>query len=87
MGIGFVATIVGVILAGPANWKYAYLYPYSHQMLAIRTMLHDSKNKPSGGGTPTLAVDIFTNEIFVSMIVAVAVFIIGYFIVLKKSVK
>jgi hypothetical protein len=87
MGIGFVATIAGVIIAGPAKWQYAYLFPYSHQMIAIQTMLKDSHEKPKGGGVPSFAVDIFTKEIFVSMAVSVVVFIIGYFIVLKKSVK
>ena len=32
-------------------------------------------------------IDLFTKDIFVSLAVAVVVFVAGYFIVLKKSVK
>ncbi|MFI5138845.1 MAG: ABC transporter permease [Sphingobacteriales bacterium] len=86
MGIGFICTITGAILAGN-GWKYAYLFPYSHPMLAIKTMQEGVKNKPGPGGLPQITIDLFTKEIGVSLIVAVAIFTIGYFIVLKKSVK
>ena len=83
MGIGFVCTIAGVILAG-TGWKYAFWFPYSHPMLAISTLVKGSKgSSPS----PQINIDIFTKEIFVSVAIAVIVFIAGYFIVLKKSVK
>jgi lantibiotic transport system permease protein len=81
MGIGFVATIAGVI-AATAKWDYAYLFPYSHAMLVLELM-----PGKRGGGALGITVDLFTKEIFVSFIVAAAVFIGGYFIVLKKSVK
>jgi hypothetical protein len=84
MGIGFIATIVGVIFAN-VDWKYAYLYPYSHPMLTIKGLLKNQMN--IGGNMPQLTVDIFTKDIYVSLSVAVVVFILGYFIVLKKSVK
>ena len=84
MGIGFTATIAGVILAN-VDWKYAYLFPYCHPMLTIKGLLKNRMN--TGGGMPDISVDIFTKDIFVSLAVATAVFILGYFIVLKKSVK
>ncbi len=84
MGIGFTATIAGVILAN-ADWKYAYLFPYAHPMLTIKSLL---KNKMGNGpGIPQITVDLFTKDILVSLGVAVVVFILGYFIVLRKSVK
>ena len=84
MGIGFIATIAGVIFVN-VDWKYAYLYPYSHPMLTIKGLVKNRMN--TVGDMPQLTVDIFTKDIFVSLGVAVAVFILGYFIVLKKSVK
>jgi len=87
MGIGFVATITGVILAGN-SWKYAYLFPYSHPMLAIQAIENGAHQKsPGPGGMPQITIDIFTREIFISLAIALLVFIAGYFIVLKKSVK
>jgi hypothetical protein len=84
MGIGFAATIAGVIMVGK-DWQYAYLYPYSHALLTVKSI------HPRGGGpgpaTLDLNIDLFTKDIFVSFAVAVSVFILGYFIVLKKSVK
>lgn len=84
MGIGFAATIAGVIFAN-VGWQYAYLFPYSHPMLTIKSLLQDKMN--NGPGMPQITVELFTKDIFVSLAVAVAVFILGYFIVLKKSVK
>jgi len=86
MGIGFVCTITGVILAGN-GWTYAYLFPYSHPMLAIKAMEEGLKNNRSQSATPQITIDLFTQEIWVSLAVAVVIFIAGYFIVLKKSVK
>lgn len=80
MGIGFVGTIVGVI-ATTTKWQFAYLFPYSHPLLAIMSIsLSVKKNAP-------IDVNIFNKEILVSLIVAVVVFIAGYFIVERKSVK
>jgi len=86
MGIGFICTITGVILAGN-SWKYAYWFPYSHPMLAIQSLMAGSHSKPGPGGMPVIDIDIFSKEIFVSLGIAVVIFIAGYFIVLKKSVK
>jgi hypothetical protein len=84
MGIGFAATIIGIILA-QAGWQYAYLFPYSHAMLTIKSTLPNNLGKDAG--MPHITVDLFTKEIVVSLIVSVAVFIAGYFILLKRSVK
>jgi hypothetical protein len=84
MGIGFTATIAGVIMAS-AGWKYAYLFPYSHPMLTIKSILPDPRGNSTG--MPQITVELFTKDIFVSLGVAVVVFILGYFIVLNKSVK
>jgi hypothetical protein len=84
MGIGFIATIAGVIFAN-VNWQYAYLFPYCHPMLTIKSLVNNRMS--DGPGMPQITVDIFTKDIFVSLGVAVVVFILGYFIVLKKSVK
>lgn len=78
MGIGFVLTIIGIITS-VASWKYAYLIPYSSPSAV--TSFKGVKNPMEGGFT------IFTEEIWVSLSYAVALFIIGYFIVAKKSIK
>lgn len=73
MGIGFVGVIAGII-AATKSWKFAYLIPYSHPALAL-----GAKGKP---------VDtIWTQEIYSSLIYALVLFILGYFIVSKKSIK
>ncbi|MCX2494679.1 ABC transporter permease [Pedobacter sp. PF22-3] len=79
MGIGFVGTIMGIIAAN-VGWKYAYLIPYSLPTLASRI----TKVKK---GTDPLAFPVFTQEIWTSLIYASVLFIIGYFIVTKKSIK
>jgi hypothetical protein len=81
MGIGFVCTITGVILA-QNHWEYCYLFPYSHPMEAISTMIHGGESMQKG-----LQIDIFTKDVFVSLIISVVVFVAGYFIVLRRSVK
>jgi hypothetical protein len=88
MGIGFICTITGSVLASN-NWEYAYLFPYSHPMMAMRAL---SQGQGKGGNHPSpinphITIDMFTKDTGVSLIIAAVVFIIGYFIVLKKSVK
>jgi hypothetical protein len=82
MGIGFVLTIAGVITA-TADWTYAYLFPYAHPMMALKTTLPHSKGK----GSTQMVINIFTSDVYVSLVVSVAVFIAGYYIVQRKSVK
>ncbi|RZL38550.1 MAG: ABC transporter permease [Pedobacter sp.] len=78
MGIGFVGIIMGIITAN-VGWKYAYLIPYSDPTLALRiTKAKDAKLE---------SFPIFTQEIWVSLAYAAALFIIGYFILSKKNIK
>ncbi|WP_214653052.1 ABC transporter permease [Mucilaginibacter segetis] len=81
MGVGFVATIVGVIAASK-NWEYSYAFPYSHPMVALSSMIHKQK-----GPAKDLVIDVFTKDVFVSLGISAVVFVIGYFIVQKRSVK
>jgi hypothetical protein len=74
MGIGFVGLIIGII-ASTNGWKYAYLIPYSGPNLAL------SLTKFKSNST------IFTQEIYSSLIYAALFFVLGYFIVSKKSIK
>jgi hypothetical protein len=85
MGIGFICIITAGILVGN-HWQYAYLFPYSHPLLALSS-LPQRKGHPDNTGMPAITVDLFTKEIFVSLAVAAVIFTVGYFIVLKKSVK
>jgi len=80
MGVGFIATIAGLIFAGK-QWKYAYLIPYSHPALTITGLLR-AKATVKG-----VEIELFTKEICVSVIVAIVFFIGGYFIVQRRSVK
>lgn len=83
MGIGFVCFIAGVISVG-VNWDYAYIIPYAHPMLALKSMMGVHKR----GTPPTqIVIDIFTHDVFVSLAVFAVVFVAGFFIVQKKSVK
>jgi hypothetical protein len=86
MGIGFIAIVTGDILAGN-SWQYAYLFPYSHPMLTVKTVEEGSHHSQGAGGMPLITIDLFTKEIFVSLAFALLVFVVGYFIVLRKSVK
>jgi len=80
MGIGFVGTIMGII-TGNLGWKYAYLIPYSHPSLVLSSS-SAAKNLSNPAG-----IEIFNQEIYTSLIYAVVLFAIGYFIVTKKSIK
>ncbi|UKT63858.1 ABC transporter permease [Pedobacter mucosus] len=79
MGIGFIGTIMGIITAS-VGWKYAYLIPYSLPTLAMKI------TKVKKGGNP-LDFQIFTQEIWTSLAYALVLFVIGYFIVIRKSIK
>lgn len=78
MGIGFVGTIAGIITAN-VGWKHAYLIPYSDPTLALRvTRVKGAKLED---------FPIFSQEIWVSLICAAALFFIGYFILSKRNIK
>jgi hypothetical protein len=79
MGIGFVGTITGIILVTAAKWDYAYMIPYSQPLLSVI-----GTGKKIKGQT---GFDLFTNEVLFSLGIALVVYIIGYFIVERKSVK
>ena len=79
MGIGFVGTIMGIITAN-VGWKYAYLIPYCLPTLSLRI------TKVKKGANP-LDFPVFTQEIWTSLIYALILFIVGYFIVSRKSIK
>lgn len=74
MGIGFVGVIIGIIAASK-GWEYAYFIPYSQPTLALSFR--------KSGADPLL----FTQEIYSSLVFAAILFILGYFIVAKKSIK
>jgi len=86
MGVGFVCTIASLIAVG-AGWQYAYLVPYAHPALALNGLGKNTKIIHTKGGMPQFALDMFTNEVYVSLVVAIVIFILGFFIVQKKSVK
>jgi hypothetical protein len=78
MGIGFVGIIAGIITAN-VGWQYAYLIPYSDPTLALKVT--------RAKGAKLEDFPIFSQEIWVSVIFAVAMFILGYFILLKRNIK
>ncbi|MFD2284753.1 ABC transporter permease [Pedobacter petrophilus] len=80
MGIGFIGTIMGII-TGNVGWKYAYLIPYSHPSLVLNS------SKAVKKLTNLSDFPIFTQEIYTSLVYAAVLFILGYFIVIKKSIK
>ncbi len=57
MGIGFVATVSGIIMAN-VGWKYAYMFPYAHPMLTVRS-LNPGNTGGEGMAMPQLTVDLF----------------------------
>lgn len=79
MGIGLMCVITGIILIG-AKVKNNFLFPYSHPLLAINTM-------KMNGQSAAINVNIFSKEIYVSIIVSIVFFILGYIIVSKKSIE
>jgi hypothetical protein len=81
MGVGFILTIVGVTAASK-EWEYAYAFPYAHPMVALTTMFKNKK-----GPAHDIVIDVFTKDVFVAVAVSAVVFVVGYFIVQRKSVK
>jgi len=80
LGVGFIGTIAGILLVS-SGWAYSYLLPYAHPMLALFGIIK-SKMK-----VINYDVNFFTKEIGVSVTVAVAVYLCGFFIVQRKSIK
>src|SRR6202000_579558 len=72
MGIGFIATITGVVAVNQ-QWSYNYLLPYSHPLLAMQSLA--GPHRPSIMGIPVLPdVAVFTQEVWVSLTIAGFVF-------------
>ena len=82
MGIGFVLTVFGIITAN-LGWKYAFTIPYTHPMLALQSMMKQVLNNTN----EQMEFDLLSQEIYVSLIVAAITFIIGYFVINKRSVR
>ena len=82
MGLGFVLFVTGVI-AVQKGWEYAYTIPYAHPLLAYQSMFPRKPNAP-----PTqIMVDVFTQDVYISLAVSAVVFVAGFYIVQKRSVK
>jgi hypothetical protein len=79
MGLGFIGVITGVILV-VANWKYAKFFTYSQPMIALGTGKKSNK---------LMSADftILTPEVITSLITAAVLFVVGYYIISKKTIK
>ncbi|MEE1946147.1 ABC transporter permease [Pedobacter sp. KR3-3] len=77
-GIGFLLMIMGLITSG-VKWRYADFFPYAYPNLTAQSIMQ------SKGGIDKIA--IFDQAIYNSLICGVAVFIIGYFMVARKTIK
>lgn len=79
MGIGFVLTVTGIIVAN-VGWKYAHYVPYS----APSFVISDSFKKV---GTLEPTLPILSNYNLVSLGVAAVAFVFGYYILSKRNIK
>lgn len=80
MGIGFLLTVFGIICVN-LGWKYAYTIPYTHPMIALKSMMGQANPQNS------MAFEMYTKEVYISLAVALLTFIAGYYVISKKSVK
>ena len=77
-GIGFLLTIMGIITAG-VKWKYVDYLPYAYPNLTV------TKIMATKGDINKMIV--FDQGVYNSLICGAVVFVIGYFIVAKKTIK
>ncbi|HTM99622.1 MAG TPA: ABC transporter permease [Pedobacter sp.] len=77
-GIGFLMTIMGIITVG-VKWKYVDYLPYAYPNLTV--------NKIMNAGADVTKMVVFDQGIYNSLICGAVVFVIGYFIVAKKTIK
>lgn len=77
-GIGFLLTIMGIITAS-VGWKYVEYLPYAFPNLTVTNIMQTKGNFNK--------MIIFDQAIYNSLICGVVVFIIGYFLVAKKTIK
>ncbi len=79
MGLGFAATIIAIIWCN-TKIKYSYLFPYASPQLSLHNALTYVK------GLPVLYINLLSPDMITSLVCAVGFFILGYFIILKRSV-
>ena len=77
-GIGFLLTIMGIITAN-VGWKYVDYLPYAFPNLTVTNILHTKGDFNK--------MVIFDTAICNSIICGIIVFIIGYFLIAKKTIK
>ncbi|MES2417911.1 MAG: ABC transporter permease [Bacteroidota bacterium] len=77
-GIGFLLTIMGIITAN-VNWKYVDYLPYAYPNLTVTNIMHTK------GDFNKMVV--FDQGIYNSLICGAIVFVIGYFLISKKTIK
>ncbi|WP_345948775.1 ABC transporter permease [Mucilaginibacter sp. PAMB04274] len=79
MGIGFIGAIMGIILVATVHWEYAYTIPYSQPLQSIM-----GRSKTLNGQAQ---FELLTKEVQLSLITAAVIFVAGYFVVKRKSIK
>jgi hypothetical protein len=79
MGIGFLLFIIGVVV-NSVNWHYAFLMPYAHPAISIKTMVTNPSVRSD------VPINIFTSEILMSIIVSTVVFFAGYYVVKRTRI-
>jgi hypothetical protein len=72
MGFGFIALITCLILM---RWEYSYLLPYALPSKAL------------GIGGENGEIIVLNKEAYISVAYAITFFILGYFVITKRSVK
>ncbi len=82
MGIGFVLTVFGIITAN-LGWKYAFTIPYTHPMLALSSITSQIFKNNS----QQLSFDLMGKEVYVSLAISAITFVMGYFVISKRSIK
>jgi lantibiotic transport system permease protein len=80
MGIGLIGVITGVILVTNVHWEYAYTVPYAQPLQSVVTSLSKKAAKPAFNWW-------FTPEVQLSLLTAAVIFVAGYFIIHRKSIK
>jgi hypothetical protein len=77
-GIGFLLTIMGIITA-QVGWKYVDYLPYAYPNLTVTNI-----TKTKGDFNHMI---IFDQAIYNSLICGIIIFVIGYFLVARKTIK
>lgn len=77
-GIGFLFIIMGIITAN-LNWKYVVYLPYAYPNLTVRNIMQTKGDLNK--------MIVFDQPIYNSLIYGLIVFVIGYFLVAKKTIK